>query len=567
MLSTNSHLYTNHSIDQTLYIKRVTDLDPYAIAALVKTEADIIEGYKSQNLDNQNSNNQSLKDSISTQVRSVRLGTLSERLNHTGLDDITRLLLSNPNIYAILILIALKRDRVQPDDVDGLYNSVLWSVDKEPRKFFLARLITEVLNAKRIQVKETNLQWQKLDDLTLEYGIPIRKGKVEPAVSDLLAILYKEGEIPYYVNKYIEQGEIPDTAITPPIRQTMVDYLVKLGVQIKPKQFNEHVYDKYFALAYSEALKRSAVADDPIDVVRIKGGEVSWDFVVDTFDTAQEQGVIPANILAAGALDYLYYIGEGMRVFDIANSLVLRWATGALDIPDGKAAAALYRFHKLRSERSTPEERAMLYKRVLNKGNGQLLANMVVNETFPGYWHQLMSEAAEYIRKREGSLSKESRVSRAPLYQATKNLQYNLTEYMTGMAHLQVTEDYAHLQEAMALLKDDDILEHFGGRRRSQWNVIERIAKEDFGIAIPTAVIRTLAIEGNKVYQWIANFNEGVVREDEFNTFLRAAEAWIIAQAAVESDNNFLSSSDSRLRLKASDDDSDEEDNFDDWDV
>jgi len=106
---------------------------------------------------------------------------------------------------------------------------------------------------------------------------------------------------------------------------------------------------------------------------------------------------------------------------------------------------------------------------------------------------------------------------------------------MTGMAHVQVTEDYAHLQEAMAILKADEILNKFGGRRKSIWSVIEQVAREDLRVMVPTAPLRSVAVEGNKIFQWIANFNESIVQESAFRTFLRAAEAWIIAQASLES--------------------------------
>jgi hypothetical protein len=348
----------------------------------------------------------------------------------------------------------------------------------------------------------------------------------------------------------------------------MINYLIKIGLQITSEiDFKAGKFDEYFALAYNEALKTSTAAEDPIDQARTKGSETTWDFTVDIFDAVQEQAVIPANIRAAGALDYIYYIGERLQVFNVANALVLRWASASLDIPDGKTAAALYRFHKLRSDRSTPEERAMLYKRVFDRGNGKLLSNMVVNEPFPGLWSTLMTEIAEYIRKSENNKSSDNNVSRTQLYQATKNLQYNLSEHMTGMAHLQVTEDYAHLQEALTILKFDDILNHFGGRRKNIWNVIETVAKQDLGIAIPSSAIRTIAIEGNKVFQWIAKFNEGMVKENEFKALLDAGEAWIIAQASLDSDAEVPQKEKEKKVVKNHRKDDPDEDDFDDWEV
>ncbi|MEM9276383.1 MAG: hypothetical protein AAGA80_26040 [Cyanobacteria bacterium P01_F01_bin.143] len=59
-----------------------------------------------------------------------------------------------------------------------------------------------------------------------------------------------------------------------------------------------------------------------------------------------------------------------------------------------------------------------------------------------------------------------------------------------GMAHRQVHEDYAHLQDAIAIIKSEEIVNHFGGRRKSMWNVIEQVAKEDLRMNIQTAALR-----------------------------------------------------------------------------
>lgn len=512
-------------------------IDPRAIQALKATQDDCwqvgtqnVDGAAESYIQVVAAKNEIQKRGITDQIHQ-----LSERLNQTGLDEISRFLLSSPDVYAVFIHDALK-NAVDAKDVTGLYNSVLRAAKGDFRKNFLARLLTAVLDERRVQVKPNDPRWQKLDDLVLSRELPIQQDKIGPAVMDLLDVVYREGDLTHYLNAYKKRSVLPDTAFTPAIKQGMIDYLVKLGINISSNEdFDKGKYDEYFVLAYYEALKLSTVKDDPIDQFRVKG-EVAWDFTVTSFDdVAVQEEVIPNNIKAAGALDYVYTLGELMRVFDVTNALVLRWARGALDIPAGKTASELYRFHKLRNERSTYEERAMLYKRVLNKSDGQLLSGMLANTSFPILWHKLMVEVTEYIRKSEGKQMADAYVSRAQVYQATKNLQYNLTETMTGMAHVQVTEDYAHLQEAMAILKADEILNKFGGRRKSIWSVIEQVAREDLRVMVPTAPLRSVAVEGNKIFQWIANFNENIVQESAFRTFLRAAEAWIIAQASLES--------------------------------
>jgi len=42
-----------------------------------------------------------------------------------------------------------------------------------------------------------------------------------------------------------------------------------------------------------------------------------------------------------------------------------------------------------------------------------------------------------------------------------------------------------------------------------------------------------MAVEGNKVFQWISRFDQATVTDDEFVAFKDAAESWILAQGAV----------------------------------
>jgi hypothetical protein len=63
------------------------------------------------------------------------------------------------------------------------------------------------------------------------------------------------------------------------------------------------------------------------------------------------------------------------------------------------------------------------------------------------------------------------------------------------------------------------------------WTVIERIAREEFNRNPNISNIRTAAVEGNKIFQNIAEFNEGGFSEEQFRQFLRSCEKYIIAQA------------------------------------
>ncbi|HEX6367472.1 MAG TPA: hypothetical protein VF006_00990 [Longimicrobium sp.] len=473
---------------------------------------------------------------------SQTVSELTARLRATTAVDRTgRLLLSTRGVYHFLFLWALDRDKVPSSDVSGLANSILRNLGelgaqpdlpglRSPRHFFAERVV-EIVATNRMLTLTPTLR-ERLVALVRGTDLQVGAGQPDATVMALLDAVRQDGDIPQAVESFAKLGEVDPSRFTPAVKQAMVQYLKDIGLRIDPTADPKR-YDEYMALAYQYALTVSdGNANDPLDAAR-RRGTTNWNFEVDPFD--YEQAVVKANILAAGALDYVYVLGEHLGVFRLADALVLRWAAGALDVAQGPTAGRLYRYWKLREERSSPEERAMLYKRVFDRGDSQLLGGMVVNEHFPTLWGDLMTEVAKYIEKSEGSSLSESFVSRMPVYQATRQLQFNLTEHMTGMAHMQVTEMYAHLREAMDLLACPEILDQYAsGRRRSVWTVIERASKEEFGTAPNIAGLRTLAVDGNRIFKWIAEFDQGAVRAEDFRAFVDAAESWILAQGSAE---------------------------------
>ena len=372
--------------------------------------------------------------------------------------------------------------------------------------------------------------------------LSLAPGAIQPFVMELVDALNAQGHLPAMLEMYIDRGEIETHRFTPAIKMAMLDYLLDRGMIIDDvDRLNAGEYDEHFALAYHHAVNVAGGGDDPVDNARRPGGgstSGAWDFSVDTFEHMEQQGIIRENILAAGALDYIYELGDRLGIFKVVDVLVLNWSAGVIDVVDGPAAAKLYRYWKMRDQRATDEERAMVYRRVLDKGPGNVLSRMVANEPFPQLWHRLMSEVADYINKSEGlseGLSDTSPVSRSRIHQAARDLQINLTEYCTGMAHMQIREFHAQLQECFEILQQPEVIAYFGGlRRKTLWSVVETIARQEFGIAVNAAAHRSLAVEGNRVFRWLGEFDAGTDRHDDFTRMLRAAESYIINYAGVE---------------------------------
>jgi hypothetical protein len=397
--------------------------------------------------------------------------------------------------------------------------------------------------------------------------VTLTPGGLEPAVLKIFDQVNEQAQLPVFVDMYIAGSGIDEERFTPEVRAAMVDYLRERGAEFESIQaVIDREYDELFALAYENAIARKAGRDDPIDAAHQPGGGVigsSWDFSVDLFDDVEQQGVVRDNILAAGAIDYIYELGEHMGVFRLVDALVLNWASGSIDVVEGNVVSRLYRYWKLRDQRMSSEERGMVYRRVLNKGETDVLDRMVVNEELPNLWHNLMAEVADYIDKTERvnlGTSESSPVSRARIFQAIRDLQYNLTEFCTGMAHIQARELYAQLQECVEVLRDDDIMSYFGGnRRKSLWTVIEKMSRQEFGAAPNIAALRSLAVDGNTIFRFIADFSEGAVRQEEFARFLDAAEAYILNYSTVGGDMPAMGEDDEEEEESSELDDENEE--------
>lgn len=367
-------------------------------------------------------------------------------------------------------------------------------------------------------------------------GVSFGLGKLETTVLKIFDEFNEQKQLPVFIAGYIERSGIEKDRFTDEVREAMIQYLLERGVSLDGVDESKlEQYDELFALAYDHAVTRKAGREDPIDAAHQPGGGmagVGWDFSVDLFDEVEQQGVVRDNILAAGAIDYIFELGEHMGVFKLVDALVLNWASGSIDVVEGNVVSRMYRYWKLREQRASAEERGMVYRRVLNKGGAEVLDRMVVNEEFPNLWHNLMAEVADYIDKTEkvtNGTTESSPVSRSRIYQATRDLQYNMSEYCTGMAHIQARELYAQLQECVELLQDPEILAYFGGnRRKSLWTVIAQLSKQEFQVSPNIAALRSLAVDGNTIFRFIADFTEGGVRQEDFNKFLQAAEAYIL---------------------------------------
>src|SRR5687768_10325542 len=120
------------------------------------------------------------------------------------------------------------------------------------------------------------------------------------------------------IEAFVGKGELKK-APEAKTKLAMAQSLRDLNVDLAPDKVAAGQLDEYFALAYKDALQQAESGIDPIDAVRSRA-LANWDFNVDVFESIEERGIIPENIRAAGALDYVYVLGEKMGVFRITDA-------------------------------------------------------------------------------------------------------------------------------------------------------------------------------------------------------------------------------------------------------
>ncbi len=395
-------------------------------------------------------------------------------------------------------------------------------------------------------------------------------GNFQASLRSSLAEIQTLGPIPDRVSDYLSRrGDVDPRRTTrdlPRLKTRMASYLRERGVTLADDaRFNVGGYDEILYAAYDRSLAAERGGDDPV-LAALTGGEISgWDFSVERFETTSAQGIDLNAIRAAGAIDYIYELGERMAVFRLAEALVLNWASGRIDVVDPRATTKLYAYWKQLDDRSDAEERGMLYRRVLGKGSSNLLSRMVANEGFDPLWTNLMAEVATFIDKSErleSGISETSAVSTNAIKQCMRELQYNLTEYCSGMAFVQSHEMYKQLQAAFEVLRDPDIVANFGGpRRRNMWTVIEQLSKEEFGRSAPIGPLLRVAVDGNQIFQLIADF-DGHLPTDELQALVDAAASYVINSSVI--DRQELFGDGGEADSETDDEDVDAEDEFSD---
>lgn len=477
--------------------------------------------------------------------KSALISEVTKRINSSPLDYTDKFILSNESIYVYTLFKAIKGDGVK--DANGVFSRVMNDGVIRIREYINRKLLTRIIETERI-----DLEGFKVDDLANKIAnIPISyaKGQVKRAVLETINGIDSFGDIEKLVNEFFASGEVSiPSSEKPRIKSIMINYLAEIGLNVGTVNGNVATllekYDEYLASAYIFAIKNKGASDDPVKRI-FSGGVNTFNYEVNYFDSIETQSIDRENILAAGTLYYIKVLGDEMGLFRIMDSLIMAWTSGRIDIPQGETATRMYNYYKLREDRTTPQERSMFYKIVLNSGEGQVMEGMSVNRNFSAIWERLMEEVVRYIQRFEDS-DKSNQVSKSNITQSIKFLQQNLSRHAFGMVKAIIPEVYSHLEEAIAILNSPEIISQLGrgyydrnsdSNNRNLWDVVERVSMEEFGQIPNTSAMITAAVKGHQIFKGVAQFSEGTFLDSQFREFVDNCESFIIAQSQGTTDS------------------------------
>jgi hypothetical protein len=274
------------------------------------------------------------------------------------------------------------------------------------------------------------------------------------------------------------------------------------------------------------------------DILALAGfGPSSEDFDVDysvelpDFDTAEVVGLRPENISSCADLYYVH-VFDRLGVFRAVDGLAIRFFDH-LNLGLSETAHKMYAYIKRRSDRIPAEDRRRL--------TGQLFeGDEEGHGPFKLLMGQMVESLIEYMRVRDagelivGSSARPSLSGRrSAVLRSAENLQRYLSRAGGGMGIFLARESGRQLVDCFNILDSPELRSYFGGDfTEGMWGVIEQLVEEIDGRPGPPADrMRTMAVHGRKVIQWLADHADDIsgVSDAELDDLAERVQNWLAA--------------------------------------
>lgn len=252
------------------------------------------------------------------------------------------------------------------------------------------------------------------------------------------------------------------------------------------------------------------------------------------FETADVIGLIPENIRTCADLYYIHMF-DRLGVYRVVDAISVRFFD-RLNLGLGDTARKLYVYIKRRGDRIPAEDRRRITDRIFEGDNDgrapfKLLMGQMVEALIE---YGRVRNAGDLLLNADRMTYNGSRgATRSGVNRSIENLQRYLSSAGGGMSVFLSREAGAQLIDAFDILQSPELQSYFGGEYGSgMWSIIEEVGAELEGGPLPPADrMRTLAVHGRKVMQWLADHPNDVssIPDAEIDELSDRVQNWLAA--------------------------------------
>jgi hypothetical protein len=215
---------------------------------------------------------------------------------------------------------------------------------------------------------------------------------------------------------------------------------------------------------------------------------------------------IEADNVRAVAWIYAAHQYEQMRMFDVVDRITELFMNGMLPIGLDTGGHALDRYHWDNEDRLTTAARHSQYARVLGVAGGEVSREVQPNTEFHNLWMRFLSSLAEYDRQfRMSDLFNQRRglaTTGEHVRKAGRDLAANASLYGWASTHFVARRLEKQIRDTINILRMPSIQKAYAVN--SPWQVIERVASQEFGQAPNMVRYDTMARAGKIILDLVA---------------------------------------------------------------
>jgi hypothetical protein len=270
---------------------------------------------------------------------------------------------------------------------------------------------------------------------------------------------------------------------------SVVGILVSQGVQANDYQLNLKI-DRALAAA------QNVGQDRPPSLIEIDLPDLEQD--------TSDFEIIKENIFALQPA-YFAAMFEELKVFQVVDKLVELFQNGILPVGRGTAGNLLFAHWKNAALRVSEAERRGFYARSLGIPGGDDGGSP--NREFKDLFMRFVSAVSSFVR--QNTLDNLLRanipgaVSQQQIRKAGRDLATNLSSHGYGMAYPMATELQNQINEALEILKNQELRAAYGAK--DPWQLIDQVSALELGGNKNSVKYRTMASAGATVFAWLAN--------------------------------------------------------------